>query len=117
MDLFFECIHIAIILANLFLWIPKKTRKAHLVLVAVTWFSWIGLGMFYGFGYCFLTDWHWQIKMEAGEFGLPASYIKYLVDGIFGIHSDPFWIDVLTAVTFMTVTVLALRLHWIARGN
>ena len=112
MDLFFECLHIGIILGNLLLWIPEKTRKFHLVFLFVTWFSWLILGLFYGIGYCFLTDWHWKIKFEAGETQLPDSYIKYLADKVFNIDSDPIWIDALTATVFITVTILSIRLNW-----
>ena len=52
-----------------------KTRKLHLISLGLTTFSWLVPGIWYGFGYCFLTDRHWEIKEKFGQTGLPASFI------------------------------------------
>ncbi len=76
-DISFFILHLGIILFNLFGWLWNKTLKPHLVVIMITIFSWFILGIWYGFGYCFLTDWHWEIKRELGETDLPASFITY----------------------------------------
>jgi len=48
----------------------EKTRKANLILLLLTGLSWFGLGIFYGWGYCPLTDWHWKVLRELGETGI-----------------------------------------------
>ncbi|HUR31773.1 MAG TPA: hypothetical protein VMZ69_10110 [Saprospiraceae bacterium] len=44
----------------------EKTRKAHLLVIDLTIASWFIIGLWKGFGYCFLTDWHWRIKEKLG---------------------------------------------------
>ena len=78
----------------------RRTRRAHLALVSVTLFSWIFLGFKYGLGYCFLTDWHWQILEAQGETGLPGSYITYVIEKTIRTSPDPFLVDVGTGVCF-----------------
>src|SRR5688572_11928274 len=76
---FFFIFHVALIFFNLFGWIPKKLRKWNLASLCLTAFSWFVLGIFYGFGYCFLTDWHWQIRERLGYTNESHSYIHFLV--------------------------------------
>ena len=76
-DVLFFILHVIIILFNLFGWLWKKTLRLHLVVILLTAFSWFVVGIWYGFGSCFLTDWHWHIKAELGETNLPSSFITY----------------------------------------
>ncbi len=80
LDIFLNFFHILLIFFNLFGWIYKPTRKLNLITVSLTVFSWFFLGIFFGIGYCPLTDWHYQIKKSLGQTNLPNSYIKYLLD-------------------------------------
>ena len=66
-DIFFVIFHSALIAFNLAGWIWRKTRKAHLVVLSLTMVSWFVAGIWYGFGYCPCTDWHWQVKKKLGE--------------------------------------------------
>ena len=84
LDFFFLIFHAIVTLFNLLGWIWKKTRKANIILLLLTAFAWFGLGVFYGIGYCPLTDWHWKVLEKLGENNLPYSYIKYLIDRITG---------------------------------
>ncbi|HPF94086.1 MAG TPA: DUF2784 family protein, partial [Tenuifilaceae bacterium] len=61
LDVFFVAFHTLLIAFNLFGWIWWRTRKANLITLLLTGLSWIGLGLFFGIGYCPLTDWHWQV--------------------------------------------------------
>ena len=98
LDIFFVVFHTALIGFNLTGWIWKKTRRIHLATIALTILSWVGLGFFYGFGYCPCTDWHWQVKRALGETGLPASYVKYYLDTLTGLDWEPFMVDLSVAV-------------------
>lgn len=84
LDYFLSFVHLAIVGFNLFGWIPKRTRKAHLISIALTAASWFILGIWYGMGYCPITDWQWDVKEQLGETNLPASFIKYFADKITG---------------------------------
>lgn len=100
-------VHIAVILFNLLGWIWIKTLRAHLIVIAATAFSWVALGFWFGFGYCFITDWQWQIKRKLGETGLPASFITWFFHSV-GIPAPPSVVDWITAVTFGLAAALSL---------
>ncbi len=109
--------HIFLITFNLFGWIFSKTRKVHLIFVLLTFISWFGLGIFYGWGYCPLTDWHWHVQSKLGIYDLPNSYIKYLVDAITGFSSDSFLIDLTTLVIFLIVFSLSVWFNFFCKAE
>lgn len=101
LDWFFMILHPALIIFNLFGWVWKRTRKANLVLLLITGFSWIVLGFWYGLGYCPLTDWHFDVLEKSGYQNLPNSYIKFLIERITGLDFDAGLVDFMTAVLFI----------------
>lgn len=105
LDVFFVVFHGALVLFNLTGWIWRRTRRAHLYTITATLLSWTALGLFFGFGYCPCTDWHWDVKRALGETNLPNSYIKYYVDRITGVDWDPHTIDVVVLAS--TLAALA----------
>jgi hypothetical protein len=96
----FHLLHITIIIFNLFGWMWRKTRRANLILLFLTAFSWLGLGYWYGWGYCPITEWHWRIKMELGHQNIPDSYIKLLLDKLSGKDLNPRSVDFFTVIAF-----------------
>ena len=108
LDYFLTFLHLLIIGLNLSGWIWPATRRLHLWCVSLTAASWLGLGIWFGIGYCPITDWQWQVKSKLGETDLPNSFIKYWVDQVAGIDSDPVTIDVVTAISFAIVFLLAI---------
>jgi len=108
LDLLFTLLHVLIIGFNLFGWIWPQTRKAHFICVLLTAFSWFILGIFFGLGYCPITDWQWQIKETLGESNLPDSFIKYFVDKLSGRDIDAGLIDLSTGLGFMFAFAMAL---------
>ena len=84
LDVFFFIFHTAVIFFNMFGWVRRSWRKWHVALVLVTAFSWFGLGwvMGYGVGYCFCTDWHWQVRQAAGLNVNYTSYLQLLFEGL-----------------------------------
>ncbi len=111
LDIFYTLLHLLIIGFNLFGWIWPATRRLHLYGVLLTAASWLILGMWYGIGYCPITDWQWQVKAQLGEQPLPNSFIKYMVDKLTGNDTDPAMIDTVTAISFAVVFLLAIRLN------
>lgn len=111
LDTFFVVFHSALILFNLTGWIWKKTRSLHLAVISLTILSWFGLGLVYGLGYCPCTDWHWQVKRALGEVGLPASYVKYYLDGITGMDFDPATVDAVVAILGITALLLSVAMN------
>lgn len=80
LNYFFYIFHTVLVLFNLFGWLHPKTRKFHFYSLVITLFSWRILGIWYGFGYCLLTDWHYQVLRKLGETGMPSSYIAFLIE-------------------------------------
>ncbi len=111
LDLFFLLFHSALVLFNLFGWIWKRTLKWNLITLSLTGGSWFILGIFYGMGYCPLTDWHFQVLRHLGKYDLPNSYMKYIGDRITGLDFDAALVDTLTLVCFLLALVLSLTLN------
>ena len=103
---------------NLFGWIWKKTRLANLITLGLTGASWFILGIFYGIGYCPLTDWHWQVLIKLGKSNIPNSYVKYLIDRIFGGDIDAQIVDYSTVVLyFLALDKRLLRIKNTSMGT
>ncbi|HVW25487.1 MAG TPA: DUF2784 family protein [Polyangiaceae bacterium] len=109
LDWFLTVLHVAIVLAVVFLWIPRSTWRWHGWLVAVVAFSWLAIGLFKGaIGYCVLTDLHWRVKRARGATHLPGSFLKYVADSVTGRDVSPALIDVVAAMVFAFVCVAAI---------
>ena len=115
LDIFFVIFHTSLIFFNLFGWIWKKTRRANLYLLLLTGASWVGLGLFYGMGYCPLTDWHFGVLERLGENNLPNSYIKYLADRITGMNFNQDIVDSLTLYFYLAALVISLAINYLDR--
>ncbi len=106
LDKFFFVFHSALIVFNLFGWIWRKTRVANLVVVLLTVFSWTILGIWYGFGFCPSTEWHWQVRAKLDHYDMPSSYTKFLVDSLTGLDLNEKLVDIF-AVMFLTLALFA----------
>ncbi|MCU0397351.1 MAG: DUF2784 domain-containing protein [Cyclobacteriaceae bacterium] len=114
LDWFFMVLHPALILFNVFGWIFNKTRKANLILLIVTGLSWFVLGIWMGFGYCPLTDWHFEILEKLGHRNLPRSYIAYLMNRLLGWRFSDQTTDILTLGVYciaLLCSILSNRRH------
>lgn len=117
LDWFFTVLHLTIIGFNLLGWIWKKTRKLHFVLVLLTAASWVILGIWFGLGYCPITDWQWEIKERLGETNLPNSFIKYFADKIANSNISADLIDIATASCFGVAVFLSVYLNFFHKKN
>ncbi len=111
LDWFFVLFHAIITLFNLLGWVWKKTRIANLVLLVLTGLSWTVLGIWYGIGYCPLTDWHWQVLHKLGQNNLPNSYIKYLIDRLTGCNANAGITDTLVTIAFVFAIIMSIFLN------
>lgn len=112
LDVLFVGFHFALIAFNLTGWIWSSVRRFHLYVISATLLSWVGLGGLYGWGYCPCTDWHWQVKRKLGETDLPASYVKYYLDGVFGFSWDPLTVDIMVAVLGIGAFLMSAILNY-----
>jgi hypothetical protein len=119
LDVIFHILHLSIILINLTFWMSFRTLKIAQATVSLTLVSWLGFGFFYGFGYCFLTDWQWQVKEKLGQTNLPASYIKYVLDLITGMNLNPELVDrmALVGLSFSVLGCLIQTIRKIRKEN
>ena len=101
---FFFVFHSTVIVFNLLGWIWRKTRLANLIVILLTFLSWFVLGIWYGFGYCPSTEWHWLVRRKLGYTDLPSTYTKFLIDSLTGWDVNP------ELVKILTVLLLALAL-------
>jgi hypothetical protein len=84
-------------------WIWRRTRPWQLAAAALTVASWVGLGLWFGWGYCPCTDWHWQVRARLG-YRDPPSYIELLIEAVLGIDVAGGVADTV-AVTVLIVAV------------
>jgi hypothetical protein len=110
-DKFFYVFHVSLILFNLFGWIPKSLRKWNLLALLLTAFSWFVLGIFYGFGYCFLTDWHWNVRDKLGYSTESNSYIHFLITQLTPVEIQEPTVDVWTAILFFVALAISIFLN------
>ncbi|MFC2161355.1 DUF2784 family protein [Acidobacteriota bacterium] len=108
LDKFFLVFHSSLILFNCLGWIWKKTRKANLLILLMTVFSWFFLGIWYGYGYCPFTDWHWQVREKLGLYNNPDSYIEFLIETFTGLDVSSHFVDRLALGILAVAFVLSL---------
>jgi hypothetical protein len=107
LDYFFLVFHLAIVIFNIFGWIWKRTRVANLILLILTGGSWFILGLFYGFGYCPFTDWHWQVLAILGKMPDETSYMQYFMARLFGLHFSSQLADSYTLIAYLLALMLS----------
>jgi len=112
LDIFFTIVHLTLTGFNLLGWIWPKTRKLHLITITLTALSWFLLGIWYGIGYCPITDWQWDVKEKLGETNLPGSFIKYFADKITGKNFDPVLVNNLTLGLFLAAIALSVYFNF-----
>ncbi len=115
LNLFFTIFHLVLILFILTGWIWRQTRKFHFIIVVTTLLCWFLLGIWYGWGYCPLTDWHWDVKEKLGERNLPGSFIKYFADKITRSDISSSLIDIGTLVCLLLVATASVYVNFIRR--
>lgn len=91
--------HQSLIVFTLVGWAFCETRLFHLAAMVLIGVSWLGLGMFHGFGYCLLTDIQWRLKERMGEERPADGYMKYLADRLNGRDFDAKLVDAVTYIT------------------
>lgn len=112
LNIFFFVFHTALIVFNLFGWLFRATRRLHLYSLLLVLFSWVVLGFWKGFGYCFLTDWHYRVLRALGERDLPNSYISFLTERLSGWRPEAALVETLTLVLALLALVCSLWVNW-----
>ncbi len=108
LDFLLTLLHTLLILFNLFGWAHRRTRKWNLLALVLTGGSWSALGLFYGMGYCPLTDWHFRVLEKLGHHDLPHSYTGFLAERLTGLHFNDDLVDRLTLLFYFLALALSL---------
>ncbi|PSR04715.1 MAG: DUF2784 domain-containing protein [Bacteroidetes bacterium SW_11_45_7] len=106
-NIFFFIFHTALTLFNLLGWIWRSTRFLNLISILLTFSSWFILGIWYGWGYCPCTDWHWEVRQELGYKIQTHSYIKFLFSTITGLEIPAFIIEMITVTGLVMAFLLS----------
>lgn len=111
LNIFFFVFHTAFTLFNIVGWAFLKTRKLHLITILLTAFSWFVLGIWYGWGYCVCTDWHWDAREALGYHDRSNSYIHFLLLHFTGKDFNKQLVDTATLSIFLLTAVLSVWLN------
>ena len=114
LDKFFFVFHSSVITLILFGWMWRKTRRLNLIAIFCTAFSWFVLGIWYGYGYCPCTDWHWQVRMKLGHLDMHSSYIGFLIESGTGLEVSRRVVDVLALVLLVSAAAASV---WVNRKD
>jgi hypothetical protein len=113
LDIFLTIIHLAIVLFNLFGWLPKATRRAHFISILLTAAAWFLLGIWFGIGYCPVTDWQWRVKAELGELNIPSNFIEYIAEVLTGYDFDSQFVSLVTGICFALAALLSIFVNFV----
>jgi hypothetical protein len=111
LDIFFIVFHTLFTLFNITGWLFRATRKWNLVTLSLTAFSWFVLGIWYGWGYCLCTDWHWQVRERLGYHDQQNSYIHFLLLKLTGINFNETLVNNVTLIVFVISVVMSVWLN------
>lgn len=108
LNYFFFFFHTVLIIFNSFGWFFKKFRKWNLITLLLTAFSWFILGIWYGWGYCPCTDWHWEVRSQLGFQLSSNSYIHFLILELTGINFSESLVNSITLIVFFSSLFLSI---------
>lgn len=111
LNIFFFVFHTILVLFNCFGWGWKKTRRWNLITLLLTAGSWFIVGIWYGWGYCFCTDWHWDVREKMGLYDHSNSYIHFLLLKLTGINFNKSLVDKVTLMVFFISLLLSTWLN------
>ena len=111
LNFFFFVFHTVFTFFNITGWAFRKTRRLNLVTLLLTAFSWFVLGIWYGWGYCFCTDWHWQVREKLGYHDQRQSYIQFLVYKLTGKLFNEELVNYTTLIVFLLSLALSILLN------
>jgi len=113
LDIFFTFFHSLLIVFNVSGWAIKPLRRLNLITLGITGFSWFVVGIFYGIGYCPLTEWHFNILEKLGHRGLPDSYIVFLIQRLTSLKINQELANPLIIVIFFMALFTSITLNYL----
>ena len=117
LNYFFFAFHTAFTLFNIVGWAFRRTRRLHLVTMLLTAFSWFVLGIWYGWGFCFCTEWHYAVRRHLGFTDQTPSYIHFLLLKLTGYNASIVLVEKATLIVFVSALVLNVAFSFLAKGK
>lgn len=111
LNIFFFIFHTVFTLFNMIGWIFPKTRKLNLITLLLTAFSWFVVGIWKGMGFCYCTEWHWQVREQLGYHDQTNSYIHFLILKLTGINLSVSLVETATVIVFAISLVMSVWLN------
>lgn len=111
LNIFFFVFHSIVVLLNTFGWIFSKTRKWNLVCLLLTGTSWFILGIWYGWGYCVCTHWHWTVREKLGYHDTSDNYIHLLILETTGIDVPEKMLEAGIMIVFIISIIMSIILN------
>lgn len=75
-----HALHLTVVGINILGWMVPRLRTLAALMQLGTLGCWVSFGLAKGWwGYCPLTDWHWQVLRAQGVANLPPNYISYVL--------------------------------------
>ena len=110
-DVFFFVFHAIFILFNVLGWLVPRWRLLNFITLSLTAFSWFILGIWYGWGYCFCTDWHYWIREQLNYQNMGSSYIHFLILKFTNLEIAPNWVEIYTVIIFFMAYITSTYLN------
>lgn len=112
-DYLLHMVHLSVMFVCAVGWMFEPTRILHLAVIILVAVSWFGLGKFFGYGYCVLTDTQWRVKRKLGQQPHTESYVKYVLDKVTGRDVNKKVTDQLILYTYVGAVILSLVVNFI----
>ena len=111
LNILFFVFHSFIVLINTLGWIFRPTRKLNLLTLLLTGASWFILGIWYGWGYCVCTHWHWIVREKLGYHDESRNYIHFLILKLTGLDLAEKPLETGIMIIFSISIVMSISLN------
>ena len=110
-NIFFFVFHTAFTLFNCIGWAFRPLRKWNLITLLFTAFSWFVLGIWYGWGFCLCTEWHYEAREKLGLYNEQGSYIRFLIYELTGKNLNEQLVENATLAVFLFSLIMSIILN------
>ena len=111
LNIFFFIFHTLFTVFNMVGWMFPKTRKLNLITLLLTAFSWFVVGIWKGIGFCYCTEWHWQVRKQLGYHDQTNSYIHFLILKLTGANLSVSLVETVTVIVFAISLLMSVWLN------
>lgn len=104
-------LHGGLVVFNVVGWAWRRTRRLNLLTLLLTLASWTLMGLWFGVGYCVLTDLHWRVRAAMGIHETAGSYLALLVRVVTGWKPPAALVNPVAATVFVFALGMSVGLN------